>query len=247
MLAQRSIGPMANTAMSRGTSEQTHHTPRRWRAASGAWLLCVGLATHIDPALATSVTDNAGWEFSSHRDGLGTHGVDVYVRPVANSSYDEARAIASVCAPIDELKTLVTNVSRFEDWIPDTEHASLLAAPSPYERIYYIRTGLPWPIKDRDMIYRVVSSANPNTADDITVTLEGVPDYLPPVDGAVRMISAHGRWHFERVGMRTRIALELRIEPGGGVPAWLARRRIVGTPAKMLLNIGRLFASSCAD
>jgi START domain len=210
-----------------------------------AWSCACLLSFCNGAAAGPDVPAANDWTLTSHRDGDGIDGVDVYVRPVPGSSYDEARAVGSVCAPIDALTSLVTDVSRFEEWIPDTERASLLATPSPYERIYYIRTGMPWPIKDRDMIYRVVSSANPNTADDITVTLEGLPDYAPPVDGVVRMTSVRGQWHFAHVAAGTRIALEMRIEPGGGVPAWLAKRRIVGMPARMLLNIGRMFASSC--
>ena len=206
-----------------------------------AGLLLLGNSAASQP----DTNSSSDWRFTSHRDGEGIDGVDVYVRPVPGSAYDEARAVGSVCASIDALTSLVTDVSRFEEWIPDTERVEQLAAPSAYERIYYIRTGMPWPIKDRDMVYRVVSSANPLTADAVTVTLQGLPDYAPPTDGVVRMRSVQGEWHFAHVAAGTRISLQMRIEPGGGVPAWLARRRIVGMPAKMLLNIGRLFASSC--
>jgi hypothetical protein len=209
------------------------------------WLLVACVAAAPAAAMVDAPASDAGWQLKSHDDSAGTDGVDVYVRPVAGSAYDEARVVASVCAPIDALAVVLTDVSRFDEWVPDTEAARQLAAPAPFERIYYVRTGMPWPIKDRDMIYRVASSADPKTAKALTVTLEGLPDYLPPYDGVVRMMGVHGRWRLARVGDRTHIELEMNIEPGGGVPAWLARRRIIGTPTRMVQNIGRLFAASC--
>jgi hypothetical protein len=209
------------------------------------WLLVACIAAAPAAAMVETPASDAGWHLQAHDDSAGTDGIDVYVRPVPDSPYTEARVVTSVCAPIPALAAVLTDVSRFDQWVPDTEAARQLAAPAPFERIYYIRTDMPWPIKDRDMIYRVASSADPNTANALTVTLEGLPDYLPPYDGVVRMVGVHGRWQLARVGDRTHIELEMRIEPGGGVPAWLARRRIIGTPTKMVQNIGRLFAASC--
>ena len=48
------------------------------------------------------------------------------------------------------------------------------------------------------------------------------------------MSGVSGRWSFVQADGRTRIDLDMHIEPGGGVPNWLARQRIVGTPTKML-------------
>jgi START domain len=213
----------------------------RWLCA---WLLCGWFG--VAAATSTSGADHS-WQLSAHRSSDGTDGIDIYLRPVPNSPYDEARVVTSVCAPIDALAVVLTDVSHFDEWIPDTKRAQQLAAPSEFERIYYIRTGLPWPIKDRDMVYRVAASADPHTANALTVTLQGLPDYLPHVDGVVRMISVQGRWQLARVGDRTHIELVMRIEPGGGIPTWLAQRRIVATPTKMVQNIGRLFATSCPN
>lgn len=209
------------------------------------WLLIACVAAAPAAATVAVPANDAGWHLKTHDDSAGTDGVDVYVRPVPDSAYDEARVVTSVCAPIDALAPVLTDVSRFDEWVPDTKEARQLAAPAPFERIYYIRTNMPWPIKDRDMIYRVASSGDPKTANALTVTLQSLPDYLPPYDGVVRMVEVRGRWQLARVGDRTHIELEMRIEPGGGVPAWLARRRIIATPTKMVQNIGRLFAASC--
>ena len=70
-----------------------------------------------------------------------------------------ARA-ASVCATLPQLVAFVEDVAAFEQWIPDTAEARLIERPTPRTQIYYIRTSMPWPVKDRDMIYRLSETAD---------------------------------------------------------------------------------------
>jgi hypothetical protein len=173
------------------------------------------------------------------------NGIAVYTRPYEGSSYPEVRASGDVCATLPQLVAFVEDVAAFEQWIPDTAEARLLEQPAPRMQIYYIRTSMPWPIKDRDMIYRLSETADSSLTTTVSVGIEGLPDYLPADAGAVRMKHVSGRWSFVQTGARTRIDLDMHIEPGGGVPAWLARQRIVGTPTKMLANLREHFKTGC--
>ena len=174
-----------------------------------------------------------------------TGGVAVFTRHYEGSAYPEVRARGSVCATLPQLVAFVEDVAGFDRWIPDTAQARLLERPSAKSQLYYIRTSMPWPIKDRDMIYRLFESTDEASPLAIAVAIEGVPDYLPVDPHAVRMTGVNGRWRFVEEGRRTHIDLDMHIEPGGGVPAWLAKQRIVGTPTKMLANLQRQFEASC--
>lgn len=191
---------------------------------------------------ATSVETGATWKPFGESDG-----VEVYTRPFPGSAYAQVRASGTVCATLPELVAFIEDVARFDSWIPDTDEARLLARPSQSHQIYYIRTSMPWPVKHRDMIYRLTESPGSRTDDEISVTIEGVPDYLPPYPGVVRMRGVTGRWNFRQADGETRIELVMHIEPGGNVPQWLANRRIVGTPTKMIENLRRQFGRLCHD
>jgi hypothetical protein len=173
--------------------------------------------------------------------------VSVYTRPFASSDYPEVRASGTVCATLPELVAFVEDVARFDAWIPDTDEARLLARPSSRDRIYYIRTSMPWPVKHRDMIYRLTESTASRSAGAVSVTIAGEPDYLPAYPNVVRMTAVTGRWTFVEADGATRIDLVMHIEPGGNVPQWLANRRIIGTPTKMIENLQHQFASLCHD
>ncbi len=206
------------------------------RVASAMWLWAICMPAFADaPAV-----DAGGWTELEKANGIA-----VYTRPYDGSTYPEVRASSDVCATLPQLVAFVEDVAAFEQWIPDTAEARLLEQPAPRMQIYYIRTSMPWPIKDRDMIYRLSETADSSLTTNVSVGIEGLPDYLPTDERAVRMKNVSGRWSFVQTGARTRIDLDMHIEPGGGVPAWLARQRIVGTPTKMLTNLREHFEKGC--
>jgi hypothetical protein len=101
---------------------------------------------------------------------------------------------------------------------------------------------MPWPVKDRDDLPAVRN---------LTRRLRRRFRLASRVTGISASHSRRphdrvaGRWTFVEGGGRTRIDLDMHIEPGGGVPAWLARQKIVGTPTKMLSNLKRHFEAAC--
>jgi hypothetical protein len=198
------------------------------------------LTLALIPTVAATVTDGDWRQVTASTD------VEVYTRKTAGSAFDEVRVRGSVCAPIDDLIEYISTVEHFTAWIPDTIAARLLADPSSSERLYYVRTDLPWPAKDRDMIYRLV--VRPGATDRArTIDMVGVPDFLPPTPNVVRMATVAGHWQFvEAAGEgRTRVSLDMRVDPGGNVPPWLANRRIVSTPLGMLTNLAKHFDAGC--
>jgi hypothetical protein len=199
----------------------------------------IAVATFAAPP---NEADRAAWKPFAE-----SAGVAVYTRPFAKSDYPEVRASGTVCATLRQLVVFVEDVGRFDTWIPDTDEARLLGRPTPSDQIYYIRTSMPWPVKHRDMIYRLTESPASRMAGEVSVTIEGMPNYLPPYPNAVRMTGVTGRWTFVEADGMTRIDLVMHIEPGGKVPQWLANRRIIGTPTKMIQNLQHQFASLCHD
>ena len=203
--------------------------------AVAAWILAASAPADADSSGATQWRRLSG----------DSHGVEVDTRSIPGSAYPQVRASGTVCATLPQLVAFVEDAARFESWIPDTEAARLLARPTPRSQIYYIRTSMPWPVKHRDMIYRLTEAPNASTPNEVSVLMDGLPEYLPENDGVVRMRSAAGRWDFRESGGRTRITLVIHIEPGGKIPGWIANGRIVGTPRMMLLKLERTFEPSC--
>jgi len=201
----------------------------------------VWVAYVVAACASNAAANDAAWNTIGE-----SNGVTVSTRPVAGSTYPEVRASASVCASLPALLDYIEDAAGFDRWIPDTLEARVLERPSEREQIYYIRTAMPWPVKARDMIYRLSAPNASAGARAVAVSIEGLPSYLPPNSDAVRMTAVRGRWYFVEEGRRTHIDLDLHFEPGGNIPVWLATRRIVATPSKMLVNLKAHFDASCA-
>jgi hypothetical protein len=199
------------------------------------WSACVAVAC------GQATADDAVWSRVGE-----SNGVTVSTRAVVGSAYPEVRASGSVCASLATLLDYVEDAAGFDRWIPDTVEARVLERPSEREQIYYIRTGMPWPVKSRDMIYRLSAPNAAVGARRMSVSIEGLPSYLPPSPDAVRMISVRGQWNFVEEAGRTHIVLDMHFEPGGNIPVWMATRRIVTTPGKMIANLKAHFDAECA-
>lgn len=204
-------------------------------------VFCTSLVA-ATPLVAQTQVDVDGWRLES-RD----HGVELYVQASDRSPFPAVRAIGDVCAPIATLSDYLLDHTHFAEWVPDAEHARLLQSPSVEERIFQLQLRMPWPLQDRDMVYRITRLGADATGDGVTVAMVGLPDYAPPAKNVVRIPSVEGEWHFAERGARTRIDLRMQVDPGGKVKPWLANRRIAALVTGMLTNLARTYADGCKD
>ncbi len=167
--------------------------------------------------------------------------IEVESRPT-ESGFRAFRGSTVVCTDLQTLHDFVTDPDRFDEWIPFTETARRLPSDAAV-RLYYLRTRTPWPLRSRDMVYRL--SEHPASRDDrIILDLEGAPEHLPPQKGAVRMQSARGQWRLWPRGDRVEVTFGLALDPGR-IPAFFANRRLAATVGGMLANLAQRFP--CAD
>jgi hypothetical protein len=163
-------------------------------------------------------------------------GVPVESRPT-DSGFNVHRGVTSVCANLTALEGFVADTSRFPDWIPFTRSARLLdESDSGY--VYYVRSTTPWPLKDRDMVYRIAREKSEDPVVRLVVT--GLPDYQPPEKNAERIRVAAGEWRLEPIPGGTRVSYELYVDPGS-VPAYFANRRLATVVGQTLANLAAQF------
>jgi hypothetical protein len=203
-------------------------------------VIVVALLVAAAPLVAQTPADVDGWRLES-RD----HGVELYLRASDASPFPAVRAIGEVCAPIATLSDYLLDHTHFAEWIPDADRARLLQSPSVDERIFQLQLRMPWPLQDRDMVYRITRLGADATGDGVTVAMFGLPDYAPPAQNVVRIRRVEGAWHFAERGDRTRIDLTMQVDPGGKVKPWFANRRIAALVTGMLTNLARIYADEC--
>jgi hypothetical protein len=182
--------------------------------------------------LAPHAAADGNWETR-----VDTDGVTVETRDIEGSSYKAFRASIIVQATPDQVLERLQDVASYPDWFPDTVEARQVPNDSGL-RANYVRTGAPWPVKDRDAVYtqRVERSKRA-----ITIHVGVAPELVPTVKDAVRVRQASGRWHLLAVDAGTEVEWRFHLEPGGKVPSSLANTRVVDTPRRALLALRAFF------
>ncbi len=202
---------------------QTKRSGRRTATLAGLALL-VALAVTV-PALA------GDWTLARQENGITVH-----TRPVADSGIDEFRGVIEIDVSAEQVLALVRDSDRFKEWFPNTPESKLLDRDGAVSHQYSVMDA-PWPVSDRDNVFRSVMSRDESTG-TIELAITASPDHYPEQDGRVRVRHARGSWRFEPLGpTRTRITFQMHLDPGGGVPEWLTNARVVDSPFEALTNL----------
>lgn len=176
------------------------------------------------------------WQEVSH-DG----GVVVYRREVKDSPVMAYRAEAMIDAPIARVMAIVKDTPSRSKWADRVQHAELVRELSPCERIEYMQADAPWPVKDRDVVYRVRYQYD-LARSLVAMRVESVEDSFRPVDDDhVRAVIHNGDVELVAVdgGKRVRATVELHADPRGSIPKWIVDIVQKRAPKKSLFNLMR--------
>ena len=155
-------------------------------------------------------------------------GIKVYTKTEPGSAYKAFKAEMQVNCRIESIVEVLKNSDSINNWIVNCKGIKKLKSEE-NDQYYYIETSLPFPFKNRDMVYHFqYIKINSN---QVRVDVTGIPDYIPPVEGFVRLAKANGYWLLAPIDTSTTaIAYQMHVEPGGLIPAWLANPFIVNVP-----------------
>jgi hypothetical protein len=193
------------------------------------------LAFITSASLATVAMSSASraedWSLEKQEDGI-----TVYTRSVAGSDIKEFKGNGIVEADLESVLAVLRDSDRYQDWFPECPESKLLSREGNVSHQYSV-TAAPWPVDDRDNIFRTVLSRDETTG-AVGISIGAAPRFYPEQPGRVRVQNAEGSWRLEPEGdQRTRVVFTMHLEPGGGIPAWLINRRIVSTPFGAISNL----------
>jgi hypothetical protein len=173
---------------------------------------------------------NGTWELKKERDGI-----KVFTRSIDGSKYVEFKAEAIFKVPMQNFVDVLKNVGEYEEWVPDLKYSKLLESNEAHQ-IHYIITKLPFPLKDRDEIYKYTFHQINNKT--VEVKMLALPDYLPREKDIVRIPESSGSYLFESISpSQTRVILKMHNDPGGNLPAWIVNSKVVKVPFGTLLAL----------
>lgn len=126
-----------------------------------------------------------------------------------------------VPATLSQYAATVLDVSQYHEWQFKAIGPRLVEQISDTELYYYSEVQTPWPTSNRDMVWHLTMRQDPQTKVIVSV-LVAKPDYIPKVDGVVRIPQAIATLTITPID-KTNVHIHyiIDVDPGGVVPAWI--------------------------
>jgi hypothetical protein len=160
-------------------------------------------------------------------------------RPYAGSSLAELRGVTVVQATLNEVMALLRDAPFNQQWVYRSGGARILEERG-YAQVYvYGIVDAPLPLRDRDTVVRFDYAQDP-VSGVITVGITNFPEFAPEESGLVRVPDFGGFWRLQpRQGGRVEVTYQVRGDPGGWVPLWLANYAAEVSVTQTLANMGK--------
>lgn len=192
--------------------------------------LAVALVAHADEP-----DQGAEWILVTDRDG-----VKVYRQDEGDSRLKTFRGVARM--PVDDFKAigvLMDDYDSVADFMHMVSEIRDVKRYSHDKRDVYVTTRLPWPVSDRDAPLRV-SFYQEADSYDLVMPIALNPG-MPEQKGYVRMPMMEGYYRFSPVAPgEVEVTIEVILDPGGAVPAWIANIILRDIPYFSLKRLRRV-------
>lgn len=181
----------------------------------------------------------AGWE------DVGTiDGVHVWRREEPGSSLMSFRGEVIAPVAIGKLVAVLEDPNQWPLWVDRYVASSVIERPSPLAMVYWMRFKAPAIVSDRDYVMR--SDAEIDATNHVfTVNIRSIDDPRKGKDSCCVRATLNRTFHrltaLKAVNgvPRTKIEVEVNMDPKGLIPNWLANAIQKGWPSKTLTNLVR--------
>jgi len=163
--------------------------------------------------------------------------IRIYGCRANGSALDDILVEFEVNATIDKYLPIVLDVTRYHEWRYRELNHKLLKKISDFDLIYYAQISAPFPLSDRDLVLHLKINQDSLTK-ILTVTIESMPDYIPPVKDIVRVPSSSTTLTFVPLSeSRLKVRCYARVNPGGQIPAWVVNMFSTQGPYETFKNL----------
>jgi len=171
------------------------------------------------------------WELRKDEDGI-----KVFTRKVNGSSIREFRAEAVMEGKLSNFVAVMQDVENYDELFTNQEESKILDI-SDTVHIHYVITDTPWPITDRDGVYKYTYQQD-YFDKSVKIKIEAIEGYVEKNSKFVRMKNASGYWLFVPVDdNKVMVIFQMHAETEGNIPGWIINMFIVDSPHKQFQNL----------
>ena len=164
------------------------------------------------------------------------NGIQVYTRDVDNSAFKEFKGDTYIHATIEEISEIIADVEKYPEWCYKTKTVKIIGKNADTIRYYY-EADTPFFLKTR-IAWFECSKETKRQTHEITFSLVDITPTATVPDDCIVIPIMRGYWRLKPAKDGTvLVTIQMRTEPGGIIPSWLANLVVVDSPYISLKNI----------
>ena len=163
-----------------------------------------------------SLTAQTNWTPQKEKDGI-----KISNRPSPASSFNDVRVEVDLPGNVDQLASILLDVSKYTEWAYATRKSTLIKQLGPGKLIYYSEIEVPWPATDR-YFYALFEMTRDPGGKSVQVVSASTPYDGPVPRNLVLVPYSKGIWNITQSSKRSiHVDYILELNPGGSLPAWV--------------------------
>jgi hypothetical protein len=201
----------------------------RLRIKYGVAFLLMGIC------LLNSVYCQTEWTLKKDKDGI-----KVYTGKMTDSKFNAIKVSCDLKGNLSALASILLQPSLQPEWVIATKTSKLIKQLAPNHIYYYNIATIPWPLANRDMVIDL-KIVQDSVTKKMTITANSIENVLPNMKGLERIPYTNAIWEVTPIGVNSiHVEYFLKINPGGGVPAWIVNMFIAKAPFESFENLSKI-------
>lgn len=185
------------------------------------------------------------WKLSYDKNNL-----EIYTKRLDGHPVKAVKGVTRIKTNLESVATAITDADSLSSWFPYMKSSELLQAPDIQGHSYtYIISNLPWPIKDRDVLYANKITYNEDMTEIYLYSNVIQDDALKSLNPKfVRIPASEALWRAKAIDNETvEVELYAHADPGGAIPKWFTNLVVIQAPKESLMNLREFLESADPD
>jgi hypothetical protein len=202
-------------------------------------LLMFSFLTFSPSVMSISIETKYKWDLAKEVDGI-----KIFEADVKGADVVAFRGETTLNFPLERVVSSLADMKRKQEWMHDLKEVRTLEIISPRIRVEYYHSGTPWPLSDRDFVYLAEFKYFPK-GDTFVLNLKNAEHKtMPRKKGIVRGKIIESNYYISKTDKpgKTKIAVEILVDPMGSVPKWLVNIFQKDWPRNTLTSLKKLMS-----
>ncbi len=176
---------------------------------------------------------NKNWQFIED-----SNGISIYQTKISGTKLVGARGEAVIDAPLKRILFVLSDIERSLEWVDGLRVSKILEKNGLLETVVYQEFGLPWPVSNRDFVFR--GKAKKDEQGRVIIEIKSEDHPLAPKTTGVRGELIESKYVLTPMGpSKTKLEVEIVCDPKGMIPTWLVNLIQKSWPRKTLTALMR--------